>query len=38
CSWERPEDMDTPGTVIEINRNSPGTEVAANSSATLVVA
>ncbi|GJY33191.1 endoglucanase, partial [Tanacetum coccineum] len=36
--WERPEDMDTPRTVIEINTNSPGTEVAADSAAALAAA
>nr|GEU66811.1 hypothetical protein [Tanacetum cinerariifolium] len=35
--WERHEDMDTPRTVIEIITNSPGTEVAADSAATLAV-
>ncbi|CAI9274467.1 unnamed protein product [Lactuca saligna] len=36
--WERPEDMDTPRTVIEINAQSPGTEVAAESAAALAAA
>ncbi|KAJ0778988.1 putative cellulase [Helianthus annuus] len=36
--WERPEDMDTPRTVTEINTNSPGTEVAAESAAALAAA
>ncbi|MFS7941912.1 putative cellulase [Helianthus anomalus] len=36
--WERPEDMDTPRTVTEININSPGTEVAAESAAALAAA
>ncbi|PWA45772.1 endoglucanase [Artemisia annua] len=36
--WERPEDMDTPRTVIEINTSTPGTEVAADSAAALAAA
>nr|GFA33036.1 endoglucanase 17-like [Tanacetum cinerariifolium] len=36
--WERPEDMDTSRTVIEINTNSPGTKVAADSTTTLAAA
>lgn len=33
--WERPEDMDTPRTLYQINSSSPGTEVAADASAAL---
>ncbi|KVH95419.1 Glycoside hydrolase, family 9 [Cynara cardunculus var. scolymus] len=36
--WERPEDMDTPRTITEINAGSPGTEVAADSAAALAAA
>ncbi|KAL4590688.1 hypothetical protein LXL04_003629 [Taraxacum kok-saghyz] len=36
--WERPEDMDTPRTVIKIDRNTPGTEVAAETVAALASA
>ena len=36
--WERPEDMDTPRTVIKIDRNTPGTEVAAETAAALASA
>ncbi|KAI3727669.1 hypothetical protein L6452_16287 [Arctium lappa] len=36
--WERPEDMDTPRTVTEINTVTPGTEVAADSAAALAAA
>ncbi|KAL4561810.1 hypothetical protein LXL04_033984 [Taraxacum kok-saghyz] len=36
--WERPEDMDTPRTVIKIDRNTPGTEVAAETGAALASA
>lgn len=36
--WERPEDMDTPRTVIKIDRNTPGTEVAAETAAALAAA
>ncbi|KAJ9549921.1 hypothetical protein OSB04_022464 [Centaurea solstitialis] len=36
--WERPEDMDTPRTITEINTGSPGTEVAADSAAALAAA
>nr|GEU75212.1 endoglucanase 17 [Tanacetum cinerariifolium] len=36
--WERPEDMDTPRTVLKIDRNNPGTEVAAETAAALASA
>nr|XP_024360691.1 endoglucanase 18-like [Physcomitrium patens] len=36
--WERPEDMDTPRTVHQINASSPGTEVAAETAAALAAA
>lgn len=36
--WERPEDMDTPRTVIKIDKNAPGTEVAAETAAALAAA
>ncbi|EPS68604.1 endo-1,4-beta-glucanase, partial [Genlisea aurea] len=36
--WERPEDMDTPRTVFKIDKNSPGTEVAAETAAALAAA
>ncbi|XP_076900450.1 endoglucanase 17-like [Bidens hawaiensis] len=36
--WERPEDMDTPRTVIKIDKNTPGTEVAAETAAALASA
>ncbi|KAM7521452.1 hypothetical protein LguiA_011354 [Lonicera macranthoides] len=36
--WERPEDMDTPRTVIKIDKNTPGTEVAAETAAALAAA
>ncbi|KVI12487.1 Glycoside hydrolase, family 9 [Cynara cardunculus var. scolymus] len=36
--WERPEDMDTPRTVVKIDRNTPGTEVAAETAAALAAA
>ncbi|MFS7976181.1 putative cellulase [Helianthus anomalus] len=36
--WERPEDMDTQRTVIKIDRNNPGTEVAAETAAALASA
>ncbi|KAI7750757.1 hypothetical protein M8C21_013059, partial [Ambrosia artemisiifolia] len=36
--WERPEDMDTQRTVIKIDRNNPGTDVAAETSAALAAA
>ncbi|KAJ8429332.1 hypothetical protein Cgig2_026562 [Carnegiea gigantea] len=31
--WERPEDMDTPRSVFKIDKNNPGTEVAAETAA-----
>jgi hypothetical protein len=34
--WERPEDMDTPRTLYKIDANSPGTEAAADSAASIV--
>lgn len=36
--WERPEDMDTPRTLVKIDANTPGTEVAAESAAALSAA
>ncbi|KAL8522760.1 hypothetical protein ACS0TY_012922 [Phlomoides rotata] len=36
--WERPEDMDTPRTVVKIDQNTPGTEVAAETAAALAAA
>ena len=36
--WERPEDMDTPRTVIKIDRNTPGSDVAAETAAALASA
>ncbi|PIN24149.1 Cellulase [Handroanthus impetiginosus] len=36
--WERPEDMDTPRSVFKIDKNSPGTEVAAETAAALAAA
>jgi len=33
--WQRPEDMDTPRTLKQINASSPGSEVAADASAAL---
>ena len=36
--WERPEDMDTPRTVLKIDRNSPGSDVAAETAAALASA
>ncbi|KAL6527594.1 hypothetical protein OROMI_029405 [Orobanche minor] len=36
--WERPEDMDTPRSVFKIDRNTPGTEVAAETAAALAAA
>lgn len=36
--WERPEDMDTPRTVFKIDRNSPGSDVAAETAAALAAA
>ncbi|KAK1354260.1 Endoglucanase [Heracleum sosnowskyi] len=36
--WERPEDMDTLRTVVKIDKNNPGTEVAAETAAALAAA
>ncbi|KAK7259296.1 hypothetical protein RIF29_24900 [Crotalaria pallida] len=36
--WERPEDMDTPRNVYKIDKNTPGTEVAAETAAALAAA
>ncbi|XP_044502088.1 endoglucanase 17-like [Mangifera indica] len=36
--WERPEDMDTPRTVIKIDRSSPGSDVAGETAAALAAA
>ncbi|XP_058188131.1 endoglucanase 17 [Rhododendron vialii] len=36
--WERPEDMDTPRNVLKIDRNTPGSEVAAETAAALAAA
>ncbi|KAJ0910429.1 putative cellulase [Helianthus annuus] len=36
--WERPEDMDTPKNRLKIDRNTPGTEVAAETAAALASA
>ncbi|XP_016454485.1 endoglucanase 17-like [Nicotiana tabacum] len=36
--WERPEDMDTPRSVFKIDKNTPGTEVAAETAAALSAA
>lgn len=36
--WERPEDMDTPRTVIKIDRNYPGSDVAGETAAALAAA
>ncbi|KAL9235736.1 hypothetical protein vseg_010475 [Gypsophila vaccaria] len=36
--WERPEDMDTPRNVYKIDKNNPGTEVAAETAAALAAA
>lgn len=36
--WERPEDMDTPRSVFKIDKNNPGTEVAAETAAALAAA
>lgn len=33
--WERPEDMDTPRSVLQISESLPGTEVAADTAAAL---
>lgn len=36
--WERPEDMDTPRNVYKIDKNTPGSEVAAETAAALAAA
>lgn len=36
--WERPEDMDTARTVLKIDKNNPGSEVAAETAAALAAA
>lgn len=36
--WERPEDMDTPRTVIKVDRNHPGSDVAGETAAALAAA
>ncbi|KAF4364432.1 hypothetical protein F8388_007009 [Cannabis sativa] len=36
--WERPEDMDTPRSVFKVDKNNPGTEVAAETAAALASA
>ncbi|KAF7804877.1 endoglucanase 17 [Senna tora] len=36
--WERPEDMDTPRSVYKIDKNNPGSEVAAETAAALAAA
>ena len=36
--WERPEDMDTPRSVFKIDRNTPGSDVAAETAAALAAA
>ncbi|XP_028078856.1 endoglucanase 17 [Camellia sinensis] len=36
--WERPEDMDTPRNVFKIDRNTPGSEVAAETASALAAA
>lgn len=36
--WERPEDMDTPRSVYKINKDNPGSDVAAESAAALAAA
>ncbi|XP_074278995.1 endoglucanase 17-like [Silene latifolia] len=36
--WERPEDMDTPRNVYKVDKNTPGTEVAAETAAALAAA
>jgi endoglucanase len=33
--WERPEDMDTPRTVYKVDRDHPGSDVAAETAAAL---
>ena len=36
--WERPEDMDTPRNVYKIDKNTPGSDVAAETAAALAAA
>ncbi|KAK4559062.1 hypothetical protein RGQ29_008346 [Quercus rubra] len=36
--WERPEDMDTPRSVFKVDKNSPGSDVAAETAAALASA
>ncbi|KMZ60856.1 endo-beta-1,4-glucanase, family GH9 [Zostera marina] len=36
--WERPEDMDTPRTVVKVDRSTPGSDVAAETAAALASA
>lgn len=36
--WERPEDMDTPRSVFKVDKNNPGSEVAAETAAALAAA
>ncbi|KAA0046657.1 endoglucanase 17-like [Cucumis melo var. makuwa] len=36
--WERPEDMDTPRSVFKVDKNNPGSEVAAETAAALASA
>ncbi|KAF9669311.1 hypothetical protein SADUNF_Sadunf14G0094400 [Salix dunnii] len=36
--WERPEDMDTPRSVYKVDKNSPGSDVAAETAAALAAA
>lgn len=36
--WIRPENMKTPRTLLKIDRNTPGTEIAAETSAALAAA
>lgn len=36
--WERPEDMDTPRTVVKIDKNTPGSDVAGETAAALAAA
>lgn len=36
--WERPEDMDTPRSVFKIDKNTPGSDVAAETAAALASA
>lgn len=36
--WHRPENMKTPRTVLKIDQNTPGTEIAAETSAAMAAA